>query len=199
MEKIKINKADVEDFIWMSYRYCIGRKTIAAAMHADTIRNLIANNPNILSEERKEFCVKDIRDNINTVLKFKQNIKIFGFENYDVYSELLYEISKQEKPNEMKYNINTSTHEIFVEKSDVKVYDYEDYDYIDLIPWVKLANFLDKKMHKKIIVEYNGKTEEIIAYPYPYKLDNFKYVQAWNDINNTFKINPKHIKEIQDI
>ena len=38
------NKA-MEDFIWMSYRYCIGRKTIAAATHADTIREFINNNP----------------------------------------------------------------------------------------------------------------------------------------------------------
>ena len=35
--KITITNREMEDFIWMSTRYCIGRHTIAAAAHADTI------------------------------------------------------------------------------------------------------------------------------------------------------------------
>ena len=40
-----------EDCIWMSYRYCIGRSTIAAHMHAGGIANFVYDK---LTPERLE-------------------------------------------------------------------------------------------------------------------------------------------------
>lgn len=56
--KITITNREMEDFIWMSSRYCIGRHTIAAATHADTIAKVLTANPDILSKEMQEFMVK---------------------------------------------------------------------------------------------------------------------------------------------
>ena len=41
-----------EDLLWMSYRYYIGRKTIAASAHAG---NIAQHTYNVLSSERKSF------------------------------------------------------------------------------------------------------------------------------------------------
>ena len=74
---VKVSAKDMDDFIWMSYRYCIGRKTIAASCHAGTIAILI-----ILS-----FCLKNVlslfemkfQDTIkwNKFIKFEKRIFIF--------------------------------------------------------------------------------------------------------------------------
>ena len=203
--EVKINNSHLEDLIWMSYRYCIGRHTITAAGHADTIKTILMNNPNALSEERKEFMAKDIREHIKDSLRFKSNIQIKGTNTYDIYSDLLYEISKHKNANTLKYIIDTYTHTIETEplKEEKSYYESSDYDYIDLIPWVKLSNFLDKKCWKKITLEYDGKTEEIIAFPYPRQINNTEYEKVWTTCEDfcTSKssLNPKYIKEIKDI
>ena len=79
---ICLNNKAMEDFIWMSYRYCIGRKTIAAATHADTIREFINNNPNVISEIRKEFMANDIRREINHIINWCDNINIKMFKRH---------------------------------------------------------------------------------------------------------------------
>ena len=55
----------MEDLIWMSYRYCIGRKTIAAHSHAGNIARYSFDH---ISDGRKRFMAKDIREEINDVL-----------------------------------------------------------------------------------------------------------------------------------
>ena len=44
----------MEDLIWMSYRYCIGRHTIAANSHAGDIAKYSFDH---ISENRKSFIV----------------------------------------------------------------------------------------------------------------------------------------------
>ena len=49
------------DNIWMSYRYCIGRHTIAAHCHAGDIAN---NAYGRMTKERMQFMAKDINQEI---------------------------------------------------------------------------------------------------------------------------------------
>jgi hypothetical protein len=201
---ININSVELEDLIWMSYRYCIGRHTITAVTHADTIKSILKRNPNAISPEKREFMANDIRDSINSIIKFNSNIKIKGFPKYDVYSDLLYEISKHDNPNELIYHIDAYTHEIKTEPlKDEKSYnEHSDYDYIDLIPWIKLANYLDKSTWKKLIVNVDGETKEIIAFPYPCDMGKLKFEKVWTEGNlltATQYIPPKSIVEIKDI
>ena len=194
----------MEDFIWMSYRYCIGRHTGAAANHAETIHKFLVNNPDFLSEERKEFMAKDIRQSINDVINWKNNVT-FGFTSKDVFSELLYSIDLYHTET-CKYNwhvYSTGSVEISPRTEAVEPRESFDNEYTDLIGWVKLANFLDKSCHKKIIVEYNGETKEYIGYSYPKKQENGKYEKVWidleSDISTTKWFDEQNIVEIKEL
>ena len=67
----------IDDMIWMSYRYCIGRHTIAAAMHAPQLAQFIAVND--ISEQRRQFYAKDILSSINDVLRLHDDVRVDGF------------------------------------------------------------------------------------------------------------------------
>jgi hypothetical protein len=108
------NKA-MEDFIWMSYRYCIGRKTIAAAMHADTIREFINNNPNIISENRMQFMATDIRREINHITNWCDNVHIEGTNDIDTYSMLLYKSNEYNNTDKKAFIYNVDTYKGIVE------------------------------------------------------------------------------------
>ena len=58
----------LEDLIWMSYRYCIGRHTLAATMHAGHIAQ---NSYHAIPDDRKEFMAHDIRREINEALSME--------------------------------------------------------------------------------------------------------------------------------
>lgn len=202
-KQIKISSSALEDFIWMSYRYCIGRHTIAAAMHADTIWDIIHKNPDCLSEERKAFMAKDIRNNINTILGWRNNIDVIGHENFDVYSKYLYEVSKCDNPNEFCFHIDTIRDNVTIDKLDEdEISDCKcDNDYPDLIRWTRLANYLDIKYHKIVVTNYDGKIEEYECYSYPMYVtdDNHmiipnKYRKVWTTIDTPLSQN-RHIAE----
>ena len=55
------------DCMWMSYRYCIGRHTIASSMHAGHIWN---NCKDRMSDERALFTAFDINREIENSLRF---------------------------------------------------------------------------------------------------------------------------------
>ena len=64
------------DAMWMSYRYAIGRHTIASCMHAG---NMISEIYHRLEEKRIPFTVYDIRHEINQHLEWEFN---FGMNLY---------------------------------------------------------------------------------------------------------------------
>lgn len=186
---VTISNSRMEDFIWMSYRYCIGRKTIAACTHADTIAELISKNPKMLSEERKAFMAKDIRREINNQLNFKKSLCIDNErDGQDIYSSLLYELNSFDDHKKKVFYFDAKTMSIYDTKVHPDLYEFEtpDYDYTDLIPWVKLANWLDESTHRVLTVEFNGEKQEIECYPYPRQDRNndgaVTYREAWCSI-----------------
>lgn len=187
MNTIKINP-HFEDFIWMSYRYCIGRKTIASCMHSDTILELIHNNPDILTKERIAFMVKDIRREINNHLQFKRSLHIEGFaDDIDIFSNLMYSLNDIYIESKMIYYFDVNSMSIYDSKRDESLYEFErpDSDYDDLIPWVKLANCLDISCHKNITLMFEGKQVIKRCYPFPMsvRIDNkVKYHKVWTSI-----------------
>lgn len=193
---ININSSTFEDFIWMSYRYCIGRKTIASHQHADTIANIILHNPDILSDDRKEFMAGDIMMSILDNLRWNKHISISHISedtmnNFDIFDELFYYSNTLEDPYSVKYIIDASskkiTHQEFI--TDPKLYDDKfDAMYSDLLPWVKLAKILNKSKHHKIYTKYISGNKEvketITCYSYPIKHDN-QYIKVWNSISDS--------------
>lgn len=200
------NKA-MEDFIWMSYRYCIGRKTIAAATHADTIREFINNNPNIISEDRKEFMANDIRREINHIINWCDDVHIEGTKDIDAYSMLLYASNDYINADKKAfiYNVDTYNKSVKVEETDKEIRDYMSFEhlYIDIIPWVRLSSILDKNCHYKVTVFYNGEEKEYIAYPYPIKNEKGDYYKVYCELNTSCSIiqylSPEFITKVEKI
>ncbi len=200
-KEIKISPSSLEDFIWMSYRYCIGSHTIAAAMHADTIKDIIQKNPDCMSDDRKAFIAKDIRREINTILHLRDDVEIINCENYDAYSRLLLEVSKHNCPGKLKYIIDGAKGIVYMDVMD-KEHDIN-YDYPDLIRWVKLANYLDVNCHRIVVTDYDDKIEEHICYSYPIQRLPNKYEKVWVPLDKGLSIdsyiNPDYIKEIKEL
>ena len=69
---ISLSPKVVEDFIWMSYRYCIGRHTGAAICHANTIKQVIRDSTNAFSDESIQRMVADIRREINMASSLRE-------------------------------------------------------------------------------------------------------------------------------
>lgn len=181
---VEMSPRNLEDFIWMSYRYCIGRKTIAAAAHACTIAELIFKNPNSLSEDRKEFMAQDIRQCIldtlkwNKRLRFENNYHWYN-TNWDFYTLLLEGMSECPYPNEAVFVIDFENRKLTWERREYQNrIDKPDDMYNDLIGWVKLANALDKTCHKDIVVNVNGKEYIERCFPYVARTQN-EYKQVW--------------------
>ena len=207
---VEISPRNLEDFIWMSYRYCIGRKTIAAAAHACTIAELIFKNPNLLSEDRKEFMAQDIRQSILDTLKWNQRIRIlnqYNNVNWDFYTLLLERMSECPYPNEAVFVIDFENHKLTWERREYQnCVDKPDDMYDDLIGWVKLANALDKTCHKDIVVNVNGKEHVERCFPYAARIQG-EYKMVWasleqdagSRIDQQGYIIPERIIEIKDI
>lgn len=201
----------MEDLIWMSYRYCIGRHTIAAHSHAGDIAKYSFDH---ISENRKSFMAHDIRQEINDTLRWRNNIECHDYRDrldkdaLSIIIERLYEKYGPQIPSEdiwTKYKYTIENGVLNIEEYDGKA-DYEHISTIfhDLLPWIKLANALDEKCHRVITTVYNGKKEEHECFPYP-SLD-YQGMQVdikWVDINSYREnpgvdryIDPQYITEI---
>lgn len=165
MEKIEKQKLRFdEDFIWMSYRYCIGRHTIAAHHHAETIANSVYGK---VTDARMEFFSEDICSCIHDNLSYKNFIdfdwygnipkdkskpldivySILNKENIDSIEKLKSIKSISIDWNKEEQNFNHSIY-YFNENDKNKDYGRSLWDLQDLEVWQKLANLLDKRTHK---------------------------------------------------
>lgn len=177
------NIDDLEDFIWMSYRYCIGRHTIASNMHASTIVKYIDN----INDARKDFMATDIRREIADCLSFKSNFHINGYcdltDPISIWFDYLIDnniVLNDACLKESKFTIDSNTGQVFIDsielgdnKNDYR-YDSISMDIHDLLVWIKLANYLDKRLHKSVIID----NKECEAFPY-YIFDNGIPEKLW--------------------
>ena len=153
-----------EDCIWMSYRYCIGRSTIAAHCHAGEIAGFAYDK---LSKERMQFMSEDICNEIYDKLRWNNfidmgwygNIPKSHFKPLDVvYSILKQEsIDSYEKMRSIKTiriewdrEKNKFTHSVYYFNDDDKDknYNINKDSLFDLEVWQRLANLFDKDSHK---------------------------------------------------
>lgn len=182
----------VEDFIWMSLRYCIGRHTGAAINHANTIIQVLHNYSHCFNKERKQLIIKDIRREINRILAFQKNICLDTPSEKDIFSFLLYSIEENEDTTNFIYTIDAAKMKLLKEKrlvDSIKPWESFENLYTDLINWVKLANYLDSDTHYKVTTNYQGKIEEHICYAYPMKIGN-SYTRVFSSV---LEVNDKYI------
>lgn len=174
----------VEDFIWMSLRYCIGRRTGAAIGHANTIMQIMHKYSHKFTKERKQLIIDDIRSEINLVLARQKNICLDSYSDNDIFSLLFYSIEENEDTTNFIYTIDANRMRLLKERrigDSIKPWESFEDLYIDLISWVKLANYLDEDSYYKVTTEYQGKTEEHICYAYPIKIGN-SYTRVFSSV-----------------
>lgn len=187
-----------EDCIWMSYRYCIGRQTIAAHQHAGDI---VKYGLDWISESRKEFTAQDIRSQINDKVCWNSHIKKDGYEhNHDVIScifKYLYD-HKIENPEQYylthQWLVNVVTGLVCVTgEYTAKISDFDRTISIfsmlnDYEPWIKLANLLDERTHLDVKINYKGEESVVKSFihyvNYQYKIEKL-YIEI-----NKYKENP---------
>lgn len=147
------------DNIYMSYRYCIGRHTIAAHCHAGDIAN---NAYGRMTKERMQFMAKDINREIYDKLHWNDwfmidniwNLK--DFRPLDIFYQCLNDIGLKTYDDIKKIK---GIECYFTKEGELKtdVYYYNDkgkfnyksfMDLEDLEVWQRLANLFDVDNHK---------------------------------------------------
>lgn len=171
-----------EDGIWMSYRYCIGRHTIASHMRAGDILKHYYKRLK-LTPERCKFMSKDINKSIEDCLRWGQLNVYMSYSQYDNINpldETLNAISDEDGviDGENIKHISKINIEFFDGKvlsrisNDVdKTLFYPLNDLKDLIVWSNCAKILDIDSHKVCKVSYQGK-DEYIEYVEMTSIDN---------------------------
>lgn len=225
-KKTEIEKCSLfeEMLMWTSYRYCIGRHTYVTSLAGEMAQHYY----NKLTDERMEFTATDIRREIMDHLQWLPfNFRIQRWYNTDAYNPIdvlmtfleNFNIDSYEdfiKISKLEYDVNHN--EYIFEKKEPTIKSYFSLsDIDDLIPWEELASCFDKKNHKMITVEYNGKTEihecfkswirktvPVDDKPGYFKIPDFGWEPVWVDIKNYLEkgnyhsyINEDFIKEIK--
>ena len=148
----------------MSYRYAIGRRSIASVSHARDI----ANHIDWVPKDRWEFTAEDIINEINNQVGFMDNLHI-SFEGnrlVDVFTVLFeFLTSKPEyqvfisREEFVKYDwdINLLSGEVTFKERETPAYIHSTIfdEYSDYRDWVKLAKIF-REDTQKVEVEYDG-------------------------------------------
>lgn len=223
MKKQKKYLSDYEeDLVWMSYRYCIGRHTISANMHA---RNIAQHTYDRLSTERLMFIAQDIRRCIEDCLRFGQIHIYFDFDNYigprcsyELFLNALKELNLTEKKDlrrikeiRISYVGNKFVYDVL--KLDVNEEDISDIlmpDVSDLNSWAVLASCFDVDNHKMIVCKDKETGKETIKEAFEiYALssyDSYAFKKYWIPVESYIKsnniisyIDPDCIVSVKDI
>lgn len=188
------------DAMWMSYRYAIGRHTIAACMHAgDMIKEIYHR----LDKERIPFTVYDIRREINQQLDWNFNFGLSLYVQQPDYDPIkaLVEFAKQDDVKKaggiFKYLSNNRV-EVSVNSNHKYEYDFSEpihpgselyaHELDDLLVWYNMSCALDKENHKIAVAEYEGKTEE-------HEVFEYIKIQQYIDAEEDFAIDYVDINE----
>ena len=155
-----------EMLMWTSYRYCIGRQTSVSSLAGEMAQHYYDK----LTDERMEFTASDIRREIYDKLQWHPfNFKIHRMYDSDSFNPLDVLLTFIQKHNidtidefckyaNLEYDAHTDEYKFETKTPTIKSY-FSASDIEDLIPWENLAACFDKKNHKIVTTEYEGKTE----------------------------------------
>ncbi len=214
-----------EMLMWTSYRYCIGRHTYVTSLAGEMAQHYYDK----LSDERLEFTANDIHREIydklqwlpfkfnihrmydsdllnplDALMEFIDRLGIMSLDQFLSYSNIEYDVHN----DKFEWEKKTPTIKSYFSISDID----------DLIPWNDLAACFDKKNHKIITTEYEGKTETYECFktwvrksvpcedkPGYYRQAEFGWEPRWVVVDeylktgNTYKtLNEDFIKDIKE-
>ena len=205
-----------EDCLWMSYRYCIGRHTIASHAHASDIWQ---NCRGRMKKERELFTAFDINREIEDKMRFNSNgpewhfpctslnkiyataIDIFCefLEDYDIKSKedylKYYSIDVILSDNERGYKIETTTWEekltsmipVFKELYNVESTD----EIVNLIKELRKNSTDDVDSRIRWVVRYYPNPEHFYFY-------DIEDLFVWNDLVHCFDHEHHHKSVLVD-
>lgn len=178
-----------ETCMWMSYRYAIGRHTIAASMHANDIATHFFYR---LSNDRKEFTAFDIAREIDNDLRWQFNLfieypnlnvnyypyeilmnfikkyNIKDLDEFNKFDRIDYDCSTEEFKVKYVSSYIDAYHSSPIGEEQHEIYDkkrnYNTIDLDDLLHWQMLAACFDVKRLKVVKTLYEGKEEEHICF-----------------------------------
>lgn len=201
-----------ETCMWMSWRYAIGRNSIASVTHAHDIAMNTFWRQTI---ERKEFNAFDIareiemqlihpfnfyveypnvNENFHPLERFMEFLKkenIHNLQDLNNYKSIKYtmdgefKITKYPYVDEYHSNPEGDKQEAYYDNPNPKT--FRDMDIDDLIPWQKLAAAFDVKRLLVAHTEFNGKEEDIVCFKSYNK--NYGEGEAIDLNGNPYKIN----------
>ena len=218
-----------EMLMWTSYRYCIGRQTSVSSLAGEMAQHYYDK----LTDERMEFTASDIRREIYDKLQWHPfNFKIHRMYDSDSFNPLDVLLTFIQKHNidtidefcnyaNLEYDAHTDEYKFETKTPTIKSY-FSASDIEDLIPWENLAACFDKKNHKIVTTEYEGKTETYRCFkswkrvsvpcedkPGYYKMSEFGWEPIWIVVDEYLKtgntnryladefiINVENIKEV---
>ena len=201
------------DAMWMSYRYAIGRHTIASAMHAGQLVQAMYHR---LNEHQRETTVYDMRREISTILNWEYNFNMdlcIPQQILDPFKSLyVFSLSPcvDESGGLLKY-LQQHRVTVFTRTPPLLEYDVDDsftkknelsfMGIHDLLEWVNAASALDRKNHYIATTEYEGKTEEIEVFEsYSFNRDDkgiYRLAWAYSPIEE-YLANPVLYSRIAD-
>ena len=205
-----------ETCMWMSYRYAIGRHTIAASMHANDIATHFFYR---LSNERKEFTAFDIAREIDNILRWEFNLFIeypnnnINYRPYEILMDFIKkynikDLNEFNKFDRIDYNCSTQEFKIKYVPSYIDAYysspigdeqkevynrkkNYNTIDIEDLRHWQMLSACFDVKRLKVVKTLYEGKEEEHICFK-SYLLQYGKITEISQYNGEPYEINDSH-------
>lgn len=166
-----------EDCIWMSYRYCIGRNTIACHQHAGDIWQYCKDR---MSNERKQFASIDINKEIENIIRIsiKPKFKFFDItrqNTYGTYIDIICEFISE-------YDIKSK--EELLDYKEVKVIptDNERGYKFETITW---EEWLREEVHQRLINHYQN--------------NSFTHEQTWRIFEKWRNTGEAPYQEVEDI
>lgn len=151
----KIPEEFIIESAWCAIRYYLGRHTISATAYpADFVANVMP----ILSDNKCETIKNDIRDMINDQINWYKNIHIENRFTKSAYGDAVQILAKSMNDTntklsdfskfEFEINLATGFVSMFPKDSSDDMIGFSKIDISDLLHWVNLANFMDKKRFK---------------------------------------------------
>jgi hypothetical protein len=193
-----------EDCMWMSYRYCIGRHTIASHMHANDIWK---NCRGRMSKERELFTAFDINREIEDKLRFGAGAPEWHFPctslnriytpAIDIFCEFFKDFNIKSKEdylkyymidviladNERGYKIETTTWDEKLQSMIPVFKEVYDIDNVkDIVSFIKI-------MRQKSTDDVDSRIRWIIrCYPNPeyFYFNDIEDLFVWNDLVHCF-------------
>ena len=204
-----------EDSIWMSYRYCIGRHTIASHMRAEDIWR---NSKGRLSDERQLFMAFDINREIEQKLTFGYPSFYFPItslnkiytsaidivcqfiEDYNIKSEtdfLKYrDVHIILADNERGYKIETTTWEEWLRSQVHKIVTtyYDNADMSEDLTWQYFETWKEDpaSMTQEEMVKSFKKITSDMPNPEHYYMHDFEDLFVWNDLVHCYDFEHHH-------